>query len=581
MKIEMLKKFFWNEDGKVKKKNVMGTSIIAILLVICLILGIVLQSREKTEEASIVYKETTVEHGSLSVGISEDSTIDIGSQEQTFDLDISAMTKSSSSASTTSTTTVNMGGDGMSPFAMMNSFASSTTEGSNSSSTAKMTVDSILVTVGQYVNAGDDLIRLTADSVEDIRSQLTSDVDEAKADLDAIVSTQASDKLSAEQTYTSSMTNGKYAELIYNDALKDLEDAVADAQKALDEKNEDYQKDLEDQAELQTEYDAAKENLDSVYSQLTEFRNYVSSQDNPYENTDNAQRIMFLTELEFTAMDNVSTLEDDLDAMNDQIEKDEDDLADLQNDLTKAQRDQESGKLTAKETYDQTMLSYHTAEEMKAVSLGYLEVDATEEQDAYDEAVEKLNDFDTLIVNDVIQAKYSGVITEISVVADDDVSQGTSLVSLYDETEVTMSVNIAEDDMTDIAEGDMANVTLAAYEDTVFTAEVTEIGDAEYSSSDYTEYYPVTVTLQGDVSELYQGMTGEITFLTKETNNVDYVSNRAVFRESNKSYVKLRDENGDIVKQEITTGFSDGINVEVVEGLNEGDVVLIESVVAD
>ena len=74
-----------------------------------------------------------------------------------------------------------------------------------------------------------------------------------------------------------------------------------------------------------------------------------------------------------------------------------------------------------------------------------------------------------------------------------------------------------------------------------------------------------------------KGMTGDITFITKETQEVMYVSNRAVTRDGKKSYVKVKDENGNIKITEVKTGFSDGVNVEIIEGLNVGDVVLIES----
>ncbi|MFR9233293.1 MAG: hypothetical protein ACLVLH_09930 [Eisenbergiella massiliensis] len=60
-----------------------------------------------------------------------------------------------------------------------------------------------------------------------------------------------------------------------------------------------------------------------------------------------------------------------------------------------------------------------------------------------------------------------------------------------------------------------------------------------------------------------------------------YVSNRAVSRENGKSYVKKKEADGSITRQEIITGFSDGVNVEIKEGLSEGDTVLIESKVSD
>ena len=43
----------------------------------------------------------------------------------------------------------------------------------------------------------------------------------------------------------------------------------------------------------------------------------------------------------------------------------------------------------------------------------------------------------------------------------------------------------------------------------------------------------------------------------------------------------MRDDSGKVIEKEVTTGFSDGVNVEIIEGLSEGDVVLIESKVGE
>ncbi len=68
-----------------------------------------------------------------------------------------------------------------------------------------------------------------------------------------------------------------------------------------------------------------------------------------------------------------------------------------------------------------------------------------------------------------------------------------------------------------------------------------------------------------------------MTFITKEIEDVLYVSNKAVIAEDAKSYVKVKDDSGNVQKVEVTTGFSDGVHVEIQEGLKEGDTVLIES----
>lgn len=124
-------------------------------------------------------------------------------------------------------------------------------------------------------------------------------------------------------------------------------------------------------------------------------------------------------------------------------------------------------------------------------------------------------------------------------------------------------------------------MNIAALPDESFTGTVTEIGDAEVNSSTSVITYEVTVTISGNLTGVYENMTGDVTFITKETKEVLQLVNRAVIREGAKSYVKVKDGEGNIVKKEITTGFSDGVNVEIVEGLSEGDVVLIESKVSD
>ena len=72
-----------------------------------------------------------------------------------------------------------------------------------------------------------------------------------------------------------------------------------------------------------------------------------------------------------------------------------------------------------------------------------------------------------------------------------------------------------------------------------------------------------------------------MTFITRTTKEVLYISNRAVIRTGGKSYVKIKTEDGTIKTTEVTTGFSDGVNVEILSGLSEGDIVLIESKVGD
>ena len=198
-------------------------------------------------------------------------------------------------------------------------------------------------------------------------------------------------------------------------------------------------------------------------------------------------------------------------------------------------------------------------------------------KDDLDEAEEKLTEFDTYIVNNEIVSGHNGVISEIDILQGDDLYSNSDILVVNDYDDVTVTVDVEEDDMDAAAMGALAKVNIDAFPDTVFEAKVTDIGDATYDSSTGITSYEVTVTLEGDMSELYTGMTAEVTFITADSEDVIYIPNRAVTRQNGVSTVKVKDENGKVKTVEIETGFSDGTNTEIKSGISEGDTVIIES----
>ena len=72
-------------------------------------------------------------------------------------------------------------------------------------------------------------------------------------------------------------------------------------------------------------------------------------------------------------------------------------------------------------------------------------------------------------------------------------------------------------------------------------------------------------------------MTGDVTFVTDEKAQVLYVSRKAIVEEDDKSYVYQKDKSGNMVLTPVTTGFTDGVYVEITEGLAQGDTIYIAS----
>ena len=534
-------------------------------------------------DTEVIYKETTVKYGTLVKGVTESGSVDIGTVDQTFDLDMSALKRTDSSnssssdgssGSTAGSSSGSGGFGGMSAsgggaqggldmFGQIFNMGGSSSNSSSDDST--LTVAEVVVSVGQQVCEGDPLYLLEEDSVTELEEELQSNVEKAKADLEAVEADQTLSKQQAKYTYDSSTAYGSYIDTEYSTTLQELQNTADSAESTLEQAKsslEDYQAQL-------TEITAAYEDAEQLLANCQYSLNGTDPADDTYG-------YVYFAQLTEQAQSTVDSLEQQKEELEQKVEQAEENVTTAENTYNKAKRELAQGKLTATETKQLRTLAYNTAQETYDIALGYLAQDLADQQDTYDETLEKWNEFSTYIDGNAVCAKYNGVITSVELEAGDKISTGTSLVTLYDMDEVTMTVTVDEDDMTDISLGSAANVALTAYPEDLFTAKVTAIGDAASDSSGNITY-DVTVTLEGDVSGLFQSMTGDVTFVTEETADVLYVSRRAIITEDDKTYVKVKTADGSVEIKEVTTGLSDGSNIEISGDIAEGDTVLIES----
>lgn len=544
------------------KKIWIGAGCSIAILGIAATIGVLIWKNGQTSE--VTYRETTVEYGNLTVGITEDSTVNIGTVSQTFDLDISALVSSDSSSSSSTSQNDSMGGMGMQMF----SFGGDT----YTSQSQEMVIDSVHITVGQEIQAGDVLYTLTEDSVEEIRTQLEEDVEDTLADYQALTVEQQQSYLTAKQGYDTYVTNGSLAELTYNKKLQDLQDKVDEAADTLEEKQNQVNENLEKLVELQEELTSAKKDLKDAEAAVSE--NHDNRYNDPYYYT------VYLSTRDM-AQTIVDEIEDDIESLTDENETLLTEIGEATRSWNEACRNLESEKLTAQQTLETDQYYASVSSEWYSIQTTSLDNEKQSAYASYESAVKKLDEFNSYIVGNDVIAEDSGVVTEVPLEEGDGVTRNTSLVTLYDASDVTMEITVSEDGYKAIDQDGEVNITYTAYPDVVYSGIISEVSDAAYDSSSGEVYYTITVTVQGDVSGLYEGMTGDVTCVTKETKEVTYVSNRAIFRDGTRSYVKVRDENGSIVEKDVTTGFSDGVNVEITEGLSQGDTVLIESKVSE
>lgn len=554
---------------KTKTKLLMGIGAAAVVGILAVLLRLV--GREHSGE-EVVYREDRVEYGSLTVGITDEATVEIGTLEQRFDLDISALVDGGSVSDTQAAGAMpggfggmGNGGTGMLSFGSLN-------VDSPASQSQSLEVADVRIAVGQEIREGDLIYTLTTESVDEIRGTLSEDIDDAKADYEALEVEQEESRTQAQQGYDTYVTNGKYAQLIYQNALKTYQDALEEAVENVDDQQNAYNEKLLEFADLQEEYAKTLELVREAQGAVSE--NYEGRHENAYYYT------VYLNTRD-TAQKLADQFEEELESTNEELEQLSLDIQTAVRTMNQCQLDYEKAKLELGQTQDIDIYYAGKASEWYSIQMASLDNELSSAKNRYDAAVEKLAAFDSSVQDNGIVSEYSGVVTEVLLSEGDTLSGGSGLVVLNDQETVTMDVSLGEDDYNAVDRDGTVNIVFTAYPDEMYSGRITEVSDAEYDSSSGAVYYTVSVTVQGDVSGLYEGMTGDVTFVTKEMKEVCYVSNRAVFREGTKSYVKVRDDSGDIVKQEVVTGFSDGIHVEVVTGLSEGDIVLIESKVGE
>lgn len=532
------------------------------------------------------HRETVATYGNLTVGVTESGTIDIGTVEQTFDLDMSALTRVSTnngnSSSLGSGSNGGMGG-GMSGgmggsmgggssagggsnnmFGQMFNLGGNSGGNTTSKSDSLLVVGSIEVSVGQEIQVGDVILTLESEGVEKLKTELEGNVTKASADLEALLADQKLSKVTAEYTLNTSLEYETYAEKEKNASISSLKQDMDDANSALTTAKNTLNTYQEQLTQTKAEYDSA----------VVALKNAIWSRDNVNKNSDPNMYCVYFNEAQ-TAQNYVTSLESKIEQLESKIESAKTTVSRCETNVAKAKRQYASGVLTAEETYNLRMLAFNSAQETYDITMSYLEDDLAEQQKTYEETQKKWDEFNSHIDGVNILSANKGVVTDIALEVGDTLDTGTVVVTLYDAEEVSITVTVSENDMTDIHLGGRANINLTAYPNEVYEAEITEIGDASTDSSGNTTR-DVTVSVKGDVSKLFQGMTGKVTFITKQNTNVLYINNRAIIRENGQSYVKVKQDNGTVETVKVVTGFSDGVNVEILEGLTEGQTVLIE-----
>ena len=143
---------------------------------------------------------------------------------------------------------------------------------------------------------------------------------------------------------------------------------------------------------------------------------------------------------------------------------------------------------------------------------------------------------------------------------------------------LTVKAQVDETDLGQIRIGQRAEVTLDAYPDKTIPADVLQIAYDAKTVNNVTTYQ--VDVLPGELPDFMRsGMTANVSFSVASRTDVLLLPVETVRISEGRSLVLLRvQDSRQPVEREVRTGLSDGKNIELLSGLNEGDVVVVEQV---
>ncbi len=158
---------------------------------------------------------------------------------------------------------------------------------------------------------------------------------------------------------------------------------------------------------------------------------------------------------------------------------------------------------------------------------------------------------------------------------------GSAMISVISD-ELIIKVTVSENDISKIFEGNEALITLDAYPDLELNGNIVKIIPVTINDSGIISFEVLIEFETEEDTDIYYGLSSNVSIITQKAEDVLYIPIQSVYKEGEKSYVDLlisdqvdmENVSKSIKKLEITTGINDYLYIEVISGLEEGDIIV-------
>ena len=171
-----------------------------------------------------------------------------------------------------------------------------------------------------------------------------------------------------------------------------------------------------------------------------------------------------------------------------------------------------------------------------------------------------------------IIAPFSGVLGYTGLTEDILLSNNIFIITLDDNSTIYSDIKIPENYSASIKKGLPVEVKLSSFKDKVFFGKIDFISSRINAD---TRSLLSRIKIKNKDLELISGSLLEVSVRFNLRNSLS-VPDTSVMIEGDKSYVYQIDDSNTANKTEVKTGLRNDKNIEIVSGLNEGDIIVAE-----
>lgn len=392
--------------------------------------------------------------------------------------------------------------------------------------TTNLEIEEVYAVSGEEVTAGDKILKLTEDSVEEARKELERALEDAELAYRTGAIEYEQNLITAEYTRDSAILTGQQAKDVYDETVASLQSAVTRAEEELQDAEDDiaeYESYVNDGSyksyfkvdEYQAIYD---ENLKALtdkmdewgisWSQVTGGGGSVQIGGGAGANmqsggTSNAN---ILASLYSILEQNLKDLEEAEDKYEDaltnaafELQTLQLKLPSLQQAVTEAKEDYEIQLAQAKLTYETSQSGAERAESDYNTTVEKAKSDLAALESTYEDAKENLELFESSVGDGYFYASEDGTILRTMVRAEQALTSDAVVFVYSNPKELTVTVSVDQSDITKLTVGDSAYVQSSA--GSGYTGVITAIDPVSSSSSRTSVTYSVTVQINVEDEE--------------------------------------------------------------------------------